>query len=173
MNATHSSSSSGGSGIGSGAPGYGNNTPTCYFVMIGTKDNPIYEAEFVSVNTARSSSGGAAVSEAKKEEFRHLNQFIAHSALDMIEDIQWSTNQMYLKTIDKFNERFISAYLTAGNIKLLLLHDAKSEDAIKNFFNDCYELYIKTLLSPFYEPNSIISSASFDNKVRISAKRYL
>ncbi|KAF9106363.1 hypothetical protein BGX27_009199 [Mortierella sp. AM989] len=171
MNATHSSSSSGGSGIGSGSLGHGN-TPTCYFVMIGTKDNPIYEAEFVSVNTARSSAG-VGISEAKKEEFRHLNQFIAHSALDMIEDIQWSTNQMYLKSIDKFNERFISAYLTAGNIKLLLLHDAKSEDAIKNFFNECYELYIKTLLSPFYEPNSIISSAAFDSKVRLSAKRYL
>ncbi|KAF8974884.1 TRAPP subunit [Entomortierella lignicola] len=171
MNATHSSSSSGGgSGIGSS---YGNNLPTCYFVMIGTKDNPIYEAEFVSVNTARSSSGGSAVSEAKKEEFRHLNQFIAHSALDMIEDIQWSTNQMYLKSIDKFNERFISAYLTAGNIKLLLLHDAKSDDAIKNFFNDCYELYIKTLLNPFYEPDSIIRSSTFDSKVRLSAKRYL
>ncbi|KAF9124779.1 TRAPP subunit [Mortierella sp. 14UC] len=172
MNATHSSSSSGGSGIGSGPLGYGN-TPTCYFVMIGTKDNPIYEAEFVSVNTARSSSGGATIPEAKKEEFRHLNQFIAHSALDMVEDIQWSTNQMYLKSIDKFNERFISAYLTAGNIKLLLLHDAKSEDAIRNFFNDCYEFYIKTLLNPFYEPNSIISSAAFDTKVRLSAKRYL
>ncbi|KAF9577649.1 Trafficking protein particle complex subunit 2, partial [Lunasporangiospora selenospora] len=158
MNPTHSSSSSGGSGIGSGPVGYGN-MPTCYFVMIGTKDNPIYEAEFVSVNTARSSSVGTAVSDAKKEEFRHLNQFIAHSALDMVEDIQWSTNQMYLKSIDKFNERFISAYLTAGSIiivvifclfleafayiKFLLLHDAKSEDAIKNFFNDCYESYIK------------------------------
>ena len=63
MNATHSTSSSGGSGIGSGPLGYG--TPTCYFVMIGTKDNPIYEAEFVSVNTARSSSGGATIPEAK------------------------------------------------------------------------------------------------------------
>ncbi|KAF9216532.1 TRAPP subunit [Podila verticillata] len=171
MNATHSTSSSGGSGIGSGPLGYG--TPTCYFVMIGTKDNPLYEAEFVSVNTARSSSGGATIPEAKKEEFRHLNQFIAHSALDMVEDIQWSTNQMYLKSIDKFNERFISAYLTAGNIKMLLLHDAKSEDAIRNFFNECYELYIKTLLNPFYEPNSIISSTAFDTKVRMSAKRYL
>lgn len=64
MNATHSSSSSGGSGIGSGPLGYGN-TPTCYFVMIGTKDNPIYEAEFPAVNTARSSSGGATIPEAK------------------------------------------------------------------------------------------------------------
>jgi hypothetical protein len=53
------------------------------------------------------------------------------------------TSYRYLKAIDKFNERFISAYLTAGNIKLLLLHDAKSDDAIRNFFNDCYELYIK------------------------------
>ncbi|GJJ78031.1 trafficking protein particle complex subunit 2 [Entomortierella parvispora] len=171
MNTTHSSTSSGGSGIGTPL-GYGG-MPTCYFVMIGTKDNPIYEAEFVSVNTARSTSGGATIPEAKKEEFRHLNQFIAHSALDMVEDIQWSTNQMYLKSVDKFNERFISAYLTAGNIKLLLLHDAKSEDAIRNFFNECYELYIKTLLNPFYKPNSIIGSTTFDNKVRASAKRYL
>ncbi|KAG0003036.1 hypothetical protein BGZ65_002100, partial [Modicella reniformis] len=91
MNPTHSSSSSGGSAIGSGSVGY--NAPTCYFVMIGTKDNPIYEAEFVSVNTARSISGGAPIPEARREEFRHLNQFIAHSALDMIEDTQWGTNQ--------------------------------------------------------------------------------
>jgi len=62
MNASHSSSSSGGSGVGSGPVG---NTPTCYFVMIGTKDNPIYEAEFASVNTARSVSGGAAIPEAR------------------------------------------------------------------------------------------------------------
>ncbi|KAF9426574.1 TRAPP subunit [Podila epigama] len=172
MNPTHSTSSSGGSGIGSGPIGHGN-TPTCYFVMIGTKDNPIYEAEFVSVNTARSSMSGASIHDAKKEEFRHLNQFITHSALDMVEDIQWSTNQMYLKCIDKFNERFISAYLTAGNIKLLLLHDTKSEDAIRNFFNECYELYIKTLLNPFYELNSVIGSTAFDTKVRLSAKRYL
>jgi len=64
MNATHSSTSSGGSGIGTGPVGYGG-MPTCYFVMIGTKDNPIYEAEFVSVNTARSTLGGATIPEAK------------------------------------------------------------------------------------------------------------
>ncbi|KAG0221492.1 trafficking protein particle complex subunit 2-like protein [Mortierella sp. GBAus27b] len=172
MNTSHSSSSSGGSGIGSGPAGF-TNAPTCYFVMIGTKDNPIYEAEFAAVNTARSVSGVTPIPEARREEFRHLNQFIAHSALDMVEDIQWNTNQMYLKSIDKFNERFVSAYLTAGNIKMLLLHDAKSEDAIRNFFNECYEMYIKTLLNPFYEPNTIISSATFDNKVRMSAKRHL
>ncbi|KAG0230635.1 TRAPP subunit [Actinomortierella wolfii] len=162
----HSSSNSSSSGL-----SLGNNVPTCYFVMIGTKDNPIYEAEFVSSNTAKSSS--AVVNDAKREEWRHLNQFIAHAALDLVEDIQWGTTQMYLKSIDKFNDKFISAYLTAGNIKLILLHDTKSEDAIRNFFTECYELYIKTLLNPFYEPNSIITSAAFDTKVRMSAKRYL
>jgi hypothetical protein len=30
---------------------------------------------------------------------------------------------------------------------MLLLHDAKSEDAIRNFFNECYELYIKVIAS--------------------------
>ncbi|KAF9974900.1 TRAPP subunit [Actinomortierella ambigua] len=162
----HSSSNSSGSGL-----GLGNNVPTCYFVMIGSKDNPIYEAEFVSSNTAKSAT--SAINDARKEEWRHLNQFIAHAALDMVEDIQWSTNQMYLKSIDKFNDKFISAYLTAGNIKMLLLHETKSEDAIRNFFTETNEWYIKTLLNPFYEPNTVITSAAFDHKVRVSAKRYL
>ncbi|CAG8456788.1 8525_t:CDS:2, partial [Ambispora gerdemannii] len=133
----------------------------------GTKDNPIYEAEFGS----SSKGGGEAI--VKKDEHRHLNQFIVHSALDVVEEMQWNTNTMYLKSVDKFNEWHVSAHVTAGNIKFMLLHETKSEDVIRNFFSECYELYIKVLLNPFYELNLPITSPAFDNRVRVIAKKYL
>ncbi|CAG8563294.1 3021_t:CDS:2 [Paraglomus brasilianum] len=137
-----------------------------YFVIVGTKDNPIYEAEFTSTGRG----GSEAI---RRDEHKHLNQFIVHSALDIVEELQWKSNAMYLKSIDKFNEWLISAYVTAGNIKLMLLHETKNEEGIKTFFNECHELYIKMLLNPFYEVNSPITSSAFDTRVRFVAKKYL
>lgn len=37
----------------------------------------------------------------------------------------------------------VSTFLTAGNIKFMLLHGGRSEDSIRNFFMDVYELYVK------------------------------
>ena len=86
-------------------------TPSYIFIMVGKKDNPIYEAEFSR----------------KKEENRHLNQFIVHSALDMVDESMWTTSSMFLKTVDKFNESLISAFVTAGGIRLMMLHDQRNE----------------------------------------------
>jgi len=138
-----------------------------FFVIVAKKDNPIYETEFVANNPAKISSN------LLSKDSPHLSQFIIHSALDVVEELVWTSQNMYLKTIDKFNDFYISAYVTPGHIKFMILHDTKNEDGIKNFINDVYELFVKIQLNPFYEPNSIIKSQIFDQRVKILGKKHL
>ena len=37
----------------------------------------------------------------------------------------------------------VSAYVTAAHIKFLLLHDGRSEDAIRGFFREIYDSYLR------------------------------
>lgn len=104
---------------------------------------------------------------------KELNPFILHSSLDLLEDVQWTSNSLYLKTIDNFYNYPISAFLTPGNIKFLLLHESRGEDSIKGFFNEMYDLYVKTLMNPFYKVDEPIKSKVFDSKVKALAKKYL
>lgn len=60
-----------------------------YFAIIGTQDNCIFEYEF---GTAKQGGDGIA---RFAEQARHMNQFIIHSSLDIVEEVQWGTGQMY------------------------------------------------------------------------------
>ncbi len=65
-----------------------------YFVIIGTKDNPIYEAEFGNIFKDGQST--------RKEDLKHLNQFVIHSALDIVDEVVWGTQSNYLKIVDRY-----------------------------------------------------------------------
>ena len=86
--------------------------------------------------------------------------------------------------MDRFNEWFVSAYVSPSGVRFLLLHDVGSLDNVRLFFNEVNELYIKVcctvcilysqcLLNPFYEVGSVISSKVFDARVKQLCKKYL
>jgi hypothetical protein len=91
----------------------------------------------------------------------------------MVDEKMWASNSKYLKVVDRFANLFISAFVSPGNVRLLLLHEKKDEDSVKQFFNEVYELYLHVLLNPFYRLNSPITSAAFDAKVKAIGKRLL
>ena len=104
----------------------------------------------------------------------YLNEFVLHSSLDFVEKKMFKTSNIYLRIVDAHKDSQVSAFLTAGNDKFLLLHSGKaSEDTIKTFFLELYEIYVKTVMNPFYEPNSKINFPAFDKRVKELANKYL
>ncbi|KAH9110062.1 hypothetical protein LEN26_001027 [Aphanomyces euteiches] len=108
----------------------------------------------------------------RKEDTAHVDEFVLNSSLDVVQEAMWTNNNMWMKVVDKFNEQFVSGFVTATNIKFLLLHESRNEDAIKLFFQEVYDLYVKLLLNPFYTHDTPITSPDFDLRVRALAKRF-
>jgi len=155
------------------------------FMIVG-KSEPLYEIE---IN--KSAAEGT-------DELAYLHQFILFSSLDMINSSMWTNSATlvpshllsfrnpvknspmtliccfrFLRVVDKFNFLLVSAFATQGGKLLLLLHNGKNEDAVRAFFIDVHELYVKYLMNPFVAADSPITSPQFDGHVRTLAKRYL
>lgn len=173
-------------------------TSSYYFAIVGSKDNPIFEMEFASSNKEAKVCSDpypqlishslfcfvtsfltqilyifADVPAPQKEDHRHLNQFIAHAALDLVDEHKWKTNNMYLKSIDKFNQWFVSAFVTASQARFIMVHDTRNDDGIKNFFTEIYEMYIKHCMNPFYQKDTPMKSAMFEKKAQIYGRKFL
>mmetsp|Transcript_20204 Transcript_20204/g.43911 ORF Transcript_20204/g.43911 Transcript_20204/m.43911 type:complete len:140 (-) Transcript_20204:322-741(-) len=132
------------------------------FVIVG-KNEPLFEAE---IDTQSSAAGQNDLS-------TRQNYFVLHSALDLVEKSAWTTNNMYLRVVDKVNHQQVSTFLTAANVKFMLLHGGKGEEVVKNFFNEVYGYYVKLSMNPFYKYDTPITSKAFDARVRAAARAYL
>mmetsp|Transcript_4626 Transcript_4626/g.5065 ORF Transcript_4626/g.5065 Transcript_4626/m.5065 type:complete len:135 (+) Transcript_4626:76-480(+) len=130
------------------------------FIIIG-KTEPIYELE---IGKALTESG---------DDLSYLHQFILYSSLDMVNSSMWTNNSTFLKVVDKFNYLYVSSYVSQGGKIFLILHNGKGEDAIRAFFVETHELYVRYLMNPFASSDTPIISPHFNATVRALAKRLL
>ena len=125
--------------------------------IVGKNDFPLYKLVLGVHGDSKSSN---------------LDEFVIHSSLDFVESKMNKTNSMYLKEVDSNLNDSIYWFLTASNAKFLLMIDSKYGDSAREqFFNDLYELYVKTIMNPFYEPNTKINFPTFDSKVKELSKK--
>ncbi|KAF2681712.1 Sedlin [Lentithecium fluviatile CBS 122367] len=187
-----------------------------YFTIFSPTDTPLFTHEF---GTSR--SGGDGLPHFTTSE-RQLAPFILHSALDIVEEVQWgpSTSSgsapMYLKHIDKYANNYVSCWITGANVRFLLLTrprdealgltsggaaggsrgslaggraglsggssaglynptNAATEEAVKNFFVDVWDAWLKTVMNPFYRAGNgdVVKSPVFRQRVVTAAKKFL
>ncbi len=109
----------------------------------------------------------------QREDLARAAQFLLHASLDMVDMQQWTTNATYLKVVDRHNEQMITAYVTPGGARLLVLHDTRNEEGLRLFCTEVHDHYCRLLLNPFYAAGAKITSKEFDARVRASARRFL
>ncbi|CAI9753643.1 unnamed protein product [Fraxinus pennsylvanica] len=105
---------------------------TACFMIVSKNDIPIYEAEVGNVP--------------KKEDAAHQHQFILHAALDIVQDLAWTTSAMFLKAIDRFNDLVVSVYVTAELLPRVSGACHYFSARVKRF----YQNYIDRVLETIY-----------------------
>jgi trafficking protein particle complex subunit 2 len=103
---------------------------------------------------------------------------VLHAALDALDDAAWTSaarGDCHLKQVDRFNALSVSAYVTPGGARMLLLHDGKpAEEAVRSFFLEVHDAYVKAAVNPMQAPGArLVPSRAFDARVRAAARRAL
>ena len=94
-----------------------------------------------------------------------LYEFIINAALDPVDNMQWSTPNMYLKTVDKVDCLSVNCLLTPANARLMILHENMAEDKLKTFLNEVYDLFVRLSMNPFFSSTEKICIEQFDQRV--------
>ena len=68
------------------------------FMIISPDDSQVYEMKTPS-----------------SKEITYIHELVAYSSLDLIENAEWTNNNMNLKQVDKFNEHCINCFVTPGS----------------------------------------------------------
>ena len=169
-----------------------------YFAIISPTDSPLFELTF-----GTSKAGGDGVARFRNgETSRYMNQFIVHASIDVVEEVQWLSPNMWLKVIDNYapTSSHVSCFLTGSNVRFMLLHQPltvggtgagsrastmsstsipnnptspQTEEAIRQFMTEIYELWVKTSMNPFYRLGNPIASPIFRQKVTAAGKKWL
>ena len=168
-----------------------------YFVVVSPTDTPLFEYTF-----GTSKGGGTGQAHFRNgESSRYMNQFIIHAAIDIVEEAQWLTPNMWLKVIDHYapTNSHISCFMTGTNVRFMLLHQPsgpvtvgasrastlssssiamnptspQTEDAIRQFMTEIYEIWVKTLINPFYKIGNEVKSPIFRARVAAAGRKWL
>lgn len=131
--------------------------PFTYFVVVGGNDAAIFEL---------STQGDS------RDTRLQLRQFIAHAALDAVDDAIWTTPSFYLRCVDKFEDYYISAYVSYGPLKLLLMQDTEPYDVARVFLAEANELCAKYIANPFADPALPITSKAFATRMAALFSKY-
>ncbi|KRZ67706.1 Translationally-controlled tumor -like protein, partial [Trichinella papuae] len=109
----------------------------------------------------------------KKNDFDSmlLKQLIAHASLDIVDEAAAEQSHMMIKQVEKYNEWNISAFVTSSGVRFLMLHTAKNDEGIKNFFIEIYEMYIKLAMNPFHRIGEKIESPAFHKRAQLYGKK--
>ncbi|CCF59318.1 hypothetical protein KAFR_0G02860 [Kazachstania africana CBS 2517] len=169
-----------------------------YFAIIGKTDNPVYEAQFISTQKKDGTQEFPSDLKELNPFILHASLDIVEDLQWQMSPISSEGNvsvsrggflrsknastadNCYLGKIDHFYGLAITAYITYSGMKFVMIHgtstntnEAIDDNNCRIFYQEVHELYIKTLMNPFYNASEPITSPIFDLRVRQLAKKYL
>ncbi|KAL0225118.1 hypothetical protein RCL1_003030 [Eukaryota sp. TZLM3-RCL] len=81
-------------------------TTSCTFCILTDDDTPLYIKDFSVEHGIREA----------------LNHFVIHAALDVMDQLIWTTPQMYVRCVDQFEEKLVYGLITASRLFSLSTH---------------------------------------------------